>query len=264
MRTDARAIVPYRADEEGFRRRNLEVVLNWLASGAIPTVLVEHANQPDTQVRIPPGTERLHIQAEGRAFNKSAACNAGVVHVDEEIVVLVDADTLTSMRGLITCIEGVRREFELIRPFGSLVELDEAETERIANSGSLPRFDAGYRDDDRQGETIPLCGGMVVMRTSTYERVGGMDESFEGWGGEDDAFSAAAARSGVRRAILEQQVAFHLAHPRSTESRYLHPHYPRNLARARWWHEASDAQVAGAVEAASAVIHARRAESRQR
>jgi hypothetical protein len=35
------------------------------------------------------------------------------------------------------------------------------------------------------------------------------------------------------------------------ESRYGHPHYAGNLARARWWYEASDEEIAAQTRAQS-------------
>ena len=125
-----------------------------------------------------------------------------------------------------------------------LPELDEEAPHRILEYADLPEAESGARDDSREGERIPLCGGIVVLASSAYESVGGMDESFEGWGGEDDALSAALGRAGLKCGILEVGAAFHLAHPRSMESRYGHAHYARNLERARWWHEASDNEIA--------------------
>lgn len=253
--TDVVAIVPYRVDEAGVRRRNLEIVLRWLGEGGIPVVLAEHADAPDDSLASSDTVIRLHIPAGGAAFNKARACNAGFASTEAPILALVDADTLVPMASLIAAIGAVREGIDVVRPFGRLIELDEEATRRIYEGAGLPEAESGARDDSREGERIPLCGGIVVLSSNAYASVGGMDETFEGWGGEDDALSVALGRAGLQCGILEQGAAFHLAHPRSMESRYGHAHYARNLERSRWWYEASDDEIAEQMNSSRARLH---------
>ena len=246
------AIVPYRVDAEGARRRNLRIVLDWLGSAGLPIVLAEHADEPDADLDAPASIVRVHVPAQGRPFNKAAACNAGFAATHGEVIALVDADTLMPMGPFLACAAGVTDDLDVIRPYGRLLELDDPTTASLADGAALPDAPAGDRNDARAGEHIPLCGGLVILRASAYERVGGMDEAFHGWGGEDDALSIALLRSGLRCAVNESAPAFHLAHPRSMESRYGHADYPGNLARARWWHEADEAEIGAAMEAGRA------------
>lgn len=243
MNSDFTAIVPYRTDELGARRRNLEVVIRWLTSADIEVVLVEHTTTPDSILELPASVNRLHIPANAQPFNKALACNVGFVATDTPIIALVDADTLVPTPSLMQSVQAVRDGLDAVRPYGRLIEFDETSTIALQEGAPLPEPQPGERDDAREGEHIPLCGGIVIIRSSAYESVGGMDESFHGWGGEDDALSVALARKGVQCGILEHEAAFHLAHPRSLESRYGHPHYAKNLERARWWHEASDGEI---------------------
>jgi GT2 family glycosyltransferase len=249
--TDVAAIVPYRADEQGFRRRNLGAVLRWLDEAGISVVLAEHSDSPDTELELSPNVTRIHIPAESRPFNKARACNAGFARGATAILCLVDADTIAPINAMHASIDAVRGELDVVRPYGRLIELDEEATRAICEGEPLPEAPPAARDDAREGERIPLCGGIVVIKSSAYLSVGGMDESFEGWGGEDDALSVSLTRAGKQCGILEQAAAFHLAHPRSMESRYGHPHYAGNLARARWWYEASDEEIAAQTRAQS-------------
>ncbi len=258
MNSDLTAIVPYRADESGARRRNLEIVIKWLIGDGLNVVLVEHSTAPDPDLELPASVKRIHIQADDQPFNKALACNVGFVAADSPMIALVDADTLVPTQSLMQSIHAVRNDLDAVRPFGRLVELDEDSTNAISDGAPLPSSQVGVRDDARQGEYIPLCGGIVIIRSSAYERVGGMDETFQGWGGEDDALSVALARKGMRCGILEHEAAFHLAHPRSVESRYGHANYAMNLERARWWHEASDADIEAYMIRESARLRAAR------
>lgn len=234
----ATAIIPFRGDQDGFRTRNLGVVLRWLAEAGLPAVVVEHSDSPAAGLELPPGVTRIHLPAQRSPFNKAAACNAGFRAVSSPVIALVDADTFVGTAALLHAVAAVNEDLDAVRPFGSLVELSETETAAIAAGGPWPESARGQHDDNRAGERIPLCGGLVVVRTDAYAEAGGMDESFRGWGGEDDALSMALMRTGKQCAIIESAVAFHLDHPRSMESRYGHPHYANNLARAQWWHGA--------------------------
>lgn len=243
------ALVPFRDDAAGIRRRNLTVVLRWLDAAGITTILCEHADVPAAHVQAAPGLRRTHAAAAGRPFNKAAACNAGFGGVTTPLIALVDADTFMSMSGFIECAQAVADDLDVVRPFGRLIELDEPTTEAVVSGLAALPVPAITPDDSRDGEYVPLCGGLVILRATAYERVGGMDESFEGWGGEDDALSAALRRSKLRCGVHQEHPAFHLAHPRSVESRYGHEHYARNRERARWWWEASEQEVEQAMAA---------------
>lgn len=248
------AIVPYRVDPEGLRRRNAEVVLRWLAEAGVVTVLAEHADVPDEELALPRSAARVLTRASGAPFNKSAACNAGFRAADADIIALVDADTLMPTTPFLACADAVADEFDVVRPFGRLLELDEAASAEVASGAPLPTLPAGGHDDDRGGERIPLCGGLVIMRGSAYASVGGMDEAFRGWGGEDDALSIALIRSGSLARINTGGVAVHLAHSRTLSSRYQHPDYAGNLERAASWHTMSDADFARVIEERSAAF----------
>lgn len=252
---DLVAVVPYRAGRGHERRRNAHIVLHWLESAGIRTVVAEHADHADPDLRLPANAGHVFIPANGSDFSKAIACNAGFRIAQSPRIALVDADTLMPADTFLECAASLE-DFDVIRPFGRLVELDESTTEAIAAGAAFPDAPPGERDDDRTGEQIPLCGGLVIMRSQAYEAVGGMDEGFIGWGGEDDALSVALARREFRCGILDSAAAFHLAHPRTVESRYGHEHYDANRERARWWHEASVEELTSAMQAGAARLRA--------
>lgn len=237
------AIVPFRSDADGFRRRNAQIVLNWLATAHVRTLLVEHSDVPEPSLDLPTGTTRLHVRSGGHPFNKALACNVGFRAAGAPIMAFVDADTMTSSPALVRSIEAVGEQFDVVRPFGRIVDLDEEQTHDLATRGEMPEVLAMIDVNDRSGEHVPICGGIVIMRSDAYRRAGGMDESFKGWGGEDTAFAAALERCGTHRGVLTSQTALHLHHPRPLEDRYLHADYAANHARARWWTEGPDDEI---------------------
>lgn len=242
------AIVPFRPDPSGERDLHLRAVLRWLGSMPVDVVVVQHGPRP-TPPPEPPGAIRyLHVASDG-PFSKAAACNAGYGVSSTAAIALVDADTLVDRGPFLGCVDRVVDGVDVIRPFGQLVELDREASRRVHDGVDPSDLDLGDTPPGRDGETIPICGGIVILRSDAFERAGGMDETFLGWGGEDDALSTALLRTGSDCRILSAGRAYHLWHPRDALERYGHPDYDRNAERARWWRDAPDAEIERAAAA---------------
>jgi len=149
------------------------------------------------------------------------------------LLVICDADMMMSSDALARAMLACRDHFDAVNPYSHLIDLDEAETRAIlagqASPGDFRR--AAALDRRREGEHLCFCGGICVFRRETYFALGGMDERFLGWGGEDDAMSVNLERYTERIAVQKDTLAYHLWHPRSPR-RYAHPHYRDNLALA--------------------------------
>lgn len=232
-------VIPFRADDTGIRGRNLRAVIDWFASSGEQIILAEHAVAP-VEIDVP-GLVRVFVPSTG-PFSKAAAVNAGVRAVETDSVAIVDADTIVNPAKLRACIRRVALRDEVIRPFGSLRDLNEREREQFLHTQALPDVTAEW-DDRRGNETIPLCGGAFVVSTQRFWAAGGMDEAFVGWGGEDDAMAIALTRIGSDVRVLSGECAFHLWHPRPQVTRSDHPGYRANLKRLAWWSAATEAEL---------------------
>jgi N-terminal domain of galactosyltransferase len=242
------AIVPFRPDTAGARAANLAAVLRWLTTMPVDVVVAHHGPAPAPD-RSPSSTPRyVHVPSDG-AFSKAAACNAGYVATSTPVIALVDADMLVDSRPFLGCVTRVLGGVDVIRPFGHLVDLDQATSQRVRDGAAPSEQHLAAPSPGREGEVIPICGGIVILRSDAFERAGGMDETFAGWGGEDDALSTALVRTGSDCRILSAERAYHLWHERDAVERYRHPRYDLNAERARWWRNASDADIARATEA---------------
>lgn len=248
MNSDLTVIVPYRGDPSGERARNAIVVLRHFARRGAVVVLVEHSASPDEALELPLGANRIHVATDG-PFSKAVACNVGFAASSTSVIALVDADMLIRGDTIETCVRLVRMTGSVIRPFGLLKELPVAEVASRGVDACLPRIRVDQASDGRDREQIPLCGGLVLMPASTFERVGGLDERFLGWGGEDDALSAALMRAstGVTCRVLRTEAALHLRHSRRSQERYHHAHYIINRERAAWWWQAPESEIQAAM-----------------
>lgn len=250
MKATCSAIVPFRATSPA-RSENLITVLRWLTEIPVSVVVSEHSAHSNVDLTDFPEVRFVWERSTG-AFSKSAACNAGVVVADTPIIALVDADTMVQSRVLRACINrvanpGERESIQAIRPFGRLVDLGVDESRRVQETGELPPTPVDASDAFRSLEHIPLAGGILVMEREAFMSTGGMDESFLGWGGEDDAFSTALERCGVNGRILTSEVGYHLWHNRDAEQRYDHENYKSNVQRVMWWRQASTQDFCTAV-----------------
>lgn len=167
-------------------------------------------------------------------FNKSWGLNVAARHAEHELLVVGDADMLMPDESLGRALLACRDNYDAVNPYASLIDLTEQETRAVV------RGDAGVAEIRResmhdrrpQGEHICFCGGICVFHRDVYFALGGMDERFLGWGGEDDAMSINLERYTDRIAVQRDTAAYHLWHPRP-QQRYQHPHYRLNLAFAR-------------------------------
>ncbi|MEY2698267.1 MAG: hypothetical protein RL720_223 [Actinomycetota bacterium] len=249
------AVVPFRADDTGERTQNAQAIIERLSAAEFHVILSESALAPTDELLLPEGVERLFRTDEG-PFNKAKACNAGWAHARSNVIAFIDADTYVNPAVLAAAIRRIERTDEVIRPFGALVELTKEERDVFLSSGELPATESPEVSDIRGHEVIPATGGIVILSRNRYLKAGGMDESFQGWGGEDDAFSTALRRCDSTLLTVRTEVAYHLWHPRSEADRYAHPHYAQNAQRAAWWAQASDNEVAEEMRLATARLEA--------
>lgn len=203
---DAAVVIPFRADPHDPRRlRNLAAVLRSLndqtrARNTYRIVVVETDGSPRGQELIEPWCDRyIFAMKEGR-FNKAWAVNIGVTHDRPAagVVCLLDADILVD-RDFIERALSRFNEFgsQAHWPFKDMLFLDEASTsaaiERRVLRGAAAIDHAGLRGVYLRRPP----GGCIWLRRGLFDRIGGMDERFEGWGGEDQDFEWRVDRYGA-------------------------------------------------------------------
>lgn len=166
-----------------------------------------------------PGCFILLADSGHEVFNRSASRNRGVAcAAPDDLVVVCDADTLVDPAGLQVALRAARSG-GLHYPQAVVNYLTEAGTELVL-LGEAP-------DPARIEFSLPSAhGGCMVIRASEWRRAGGMDERFEGWGFEDNAWFA-AVRDRLGRAEHHGGVAWHLWHP--------HERYAGTIEQTRNW-----------------------------
>lgn len=204
-------IVSFRDDGRG-RWDNLLAVLNWY-SGLTDTELLLVEQDERTRIDsscLPESVNHLFIYNPG-SFNKSWAFNVGAMRARGTVLGIVDADLLVEAAVIQECFEQCHAEFQAVNPYAVLVDLDRERTNLFQRTSRLSTKGEDTLNRDYKGEYLCFCGGLYVVRKDAYLEVGGRDERFLGWGGEDDAMSVKLELLG-NIAVNRSAVAYHLFH----------------------------------------------------
>ncbi len=148
-----------------------------------------------------------------------------------ELLIICDADILISAPALRQGVEICAQQAVAANLFNQLASLDNQETEDLLSGKSVPDFDhPAASAARREREQLFFCGGAFVIRRDFLLSIGGFDERFLGWGGEDDAMTAKLQRWCKVMAEFEDSTALHLWHPSNREETFGQPHYQQNVA----------------------------------
>lgn len=214
-------VIPFRDRADGARTRNLLACLIALrdqdyATGPVRVTVVETDAHPRWRELIEPLVDSYVFAAHDGRFNKSWTVNVGVATegAGSAYTCVLDADILIDR-------SFVRRN---VRRF-----LDDGHTAHVCCERSLSldgpstaeaiarRCGAGDSDvpmDVLRGVLLrEPPGGALWARSDAYDAVGGFDERFEGWGGEDEDITRRLRRSGDFR-CYDDAPLLHLDHPR--------------------------------------------------
>ncbi|MFJ6623235.1 glycosyltransferase [Kitasatospora sp. NPDC091335] len=202
---DAAVVIPFRApDDSTGRVRNLAAVLNALSDQSHPreryrVVVVENDERPRWRDLFTDACDTYLFAPDSGRFNKSWTVNVGVVHGARpaELVCVLDGDILVDRDFVARAVERFREPGTQAHwPFEDMLFLDPASSARAVRTRCL---DAAPDPGQHRLRGVHLRrppGGCVWLREDLFTRIGGMDERFCGWGGEDQDFVWRAERYG--------------------------------------------------------------------
>ncbi len=236
---DATVILTYRENATSERHANLLAVLSWLAqTPAYEVIVVEQDTLPRLTGELPHPRCRVVFAYNPGPFNKAWGLNIGARCAESNVLVFNDADVIAD--GMLTSSVALcRNSYNFVKPYRFLVDLapDETAQVRAGRRDLIPGRKAdGLPNRAAISEVIVLCGGLFLIRKNAFVHLGGWDERFRGWGGEDDALTCKVQRARLSTVELDERPALHLWHPRSVETTSGQPFYASNcdlLARYR-------------------------------
>lgn len=171
--------------------------------------------------------------ADGATFNRSAARNAAAraaVADGAEVLLFIDTDTIVSHEQVVAAAYLAQTSGEMVLAFDSYRRLDQSQS---------ARYLLGQRPDG--GLVLRHhASGAVAVPVSLWREIGGFDERFSSWGGEDRALwltcNALRGRLDSHRIPGE---AIHLWHPRSPERDESRADYRANVELAKRYKRAA-------------------------
>jgi len=159
--------------------------------------------------------EHLFLYNSG-LFNRSWAFNYAAKNTTKEIFVFGDADIFLEKEGYIKCFNAID-DFEAITP--NKIEITNISIEEGAS-------DQMQFLNERKLHSF--AGGMLLITRNAFEKIGGWDERFEGWGGEDDAMSHLIYNR--LRSKTFNLPNYHIDHPHEFITGNNQPQYESNKA----------------------------------
>ena len=169
-------------------------------------IAVEHDNASVYQDLCPSGVRYMRIpRAAGHEFSRSRALNAGARAARAPCLLLHDSDVVPPARYVESLLSRLASGWDAVRPMRFLFQLDENSTrEFVAAKGAYAPREVWAVQQNNPGVA-------VAMAAQAYKDIGGHDEAFQGWGGEDQEF---ADRLQTRRLYPGGYVPLiHLWHP---------------------------------------------------
>ena len=158
-----------------------------------------------------PKAELCIGDSPGNPFNRSQAINNAAKLATRPIFIIADCDLVYSPSILENSIKFID-QYTWIIPFQQILNLSSKNTERLLMSESNWPFHVTI-NDYHIDNSYPAVGGLNVLRRKDFIKVGGFDERFVGWGGEDDAFAYAMNTLCGPFIRLDEDI-YHLWHPR--------------------------------------------------
>jgi hypothetical protein len=166
--------------------------------------------------------------AVGEPVNRSAARNDAAAKTDADVLVFCDADTWVDIEPFWQMVKRALETNRLVHGYTKHMHLSRKATEATLDGATV-----------KAGQVIlnqPL--GIAAVSRSLLELVGGFDERFMGWGGEDRAFQFACdTLAGPGERI--DAMSYHLWHPNAPEKGRGTLTRKRNIALAVRYKEAA-------------------------
>ncbi|MFZ4431581.1 MAG: galactosyltransferase-related protein [Microthrixaceae bacterium] len=186
-----------------------------------------------------------HHPVEEGPFNRSLAINRAAGQAgDWDVACIVDGDTFHDPGAIMAGVQVAAHVGCMVNCHDHRVMLTKWATERVLAGEPVPPRIPGHTLPPRWVEvmwTESPSGGVVVHR-SLWDRLGGFDPKFVGWGKEDSAFRIACETVSGMPMVRIAKDAFHLWHPVAPETAHGHPARRPNEQRLALY-EAADGDV---------------------
>ena len=164
------------------RIHNLRRVLDWVSGfGGVEIIIVEQDDAPRLPSFTIKGVKHVFTKSE-MPFNKAWAFNVGLKYATTETIVFGDCDLIMDPNKMIEALKKLEN-YDCVSPYSRVIDLDPNEVNmNLDQMATINRPGRGETDIQK----ICLAGGIIMYRKEAIYKIGGFDQGFIGWGGEDD------------------------------------------------------------------------------
>ena len=224
-------ILHYRKDSED-RERNLREVLNFLKENFNAKVVLFHDKKDDDKrPNISSPTYVYRFIKNNGEFRKAYCFNSAAERRSEKIFCFWDVDVIIEPENIKKAYDCLMEgKVDHVYPFnGTFIDVNEAMIPNLVNKD----FDNLYNLYQKGHDWLELAstespGGCNMITREAFEKIGGYDERFIGWGFEDtDFFHRSLKVNRLGRITDEKAICWHMHHDQAI--RLENPHYQNNL-----------------------------------
>jgi hypothetical protein len=206
-------LVPYRGDNGGPRDRNWEWCKRYWEDAL-------------------PGAEVIEGDDGGEVFSRSGSINAAAAKATGDVLVNMDADQIVPASAVLIAANEIRRQHNWFVLAPRVVKLRRRAASRLVSQPAAYPLLPERAVEVAQNDQLTLC----AYPRAAFDAVGGMDEAFRGWGGEDVAWACALDLLWAPHKTLTNE-AVHLWHPHINSGGLIARHrmHARTVGRAYDW-----------------------------
>lgn len=183
------------------------------------------------------GVSVIYGVSDDKPVNRARARNAAASQVAADILFFADADMWVPEAQFLRAVALAGSTDRMVHAYTTHVKLNQATTRKLLGGATVPLL----------GQNVGgMSSGSFAVSRALWDSVGGQDERFLGWGGEDRAFEFACHTLGGPAQRVEGQ-SFHLWHPRSPELLRNTPMRKANVALAIRYKQAAGGGIAAGI-----------------
>lgn len=201
------------------RKRNLDYLIEYITNTftGVEIIVVEQ----DNEERYFNGKCVKVFIRDGGLFSRSKCLNEGFNKATHDKILFADNDLLIPVDQINDSLI-LLDSYECVNPYTDVRDMSEADTINVIRTNDIHNI----RNYSNRGGIV-FSGGACFFTREGYARIGGYDEEFIGWGGEDNACSHKIHN--VLKHIQIDGYCLHMHHDR-TQSNELHSHYTNNIS----------------------------------